>query len=280
MFEHALVDCPKKFAKPFYLLYAQLEEDFGLARNAMKIYDRGTLAVSSDQLVDLFTVYITKAASFFGLIATREIYQKAIEMLPDVHARTMALKFAEMETNFGEVDRARSIHSYASQFCDPRVDQGFWKSWHEFEVKYGNEDTYKEMLRYIPTHIRIKRSIQAKYNSEVNYITSQILAARQIEMETPPLPENGDEGDAGTRVVGFVRAQKTEVQTPAVKELNPDEIEIDESSDEEIEDAEVEKDGVPKAVFGVLADHVQKEESDKKIGAKDRFKRKRAEDFE
>jgi pre-mRNA-splicing factor SYF1 len=113
----------------------------------MKIYERGTNNISPELLFDLFTVYISKAADFFGLVSTREIYQKALEMLPDVHAKIMAVKFAEMETNFGEVDRSRSILSYASQFSDPRLDPSFWKTWHEFEVKYGNEDTYKEMLR-------------------------------------------------------------------------------------------------------------------------------------
>jgi pre-mRNA-splicing factor SYF1 len=257
-------------------MYAKYEEDFGLARNAMKIYDRGTTNIAAESLVDLFTVYIAKATQFFGLISTREIYQKSIEMLPDVHAKSMAVKFALMEVNFGEVDRARSILAYASQFCDPRVEQDFWVTWHEFEVKYGNEDTYKEMLR-------VKRSIQAKYNSEVNYITSQILAARQIEMETAPMPEDGGEPDnEGTRVVGFVRAQTTEPAKPVVKELNPDEIEIDESSDEEEKEEEVvegvAKVAVPAAVFGTLANQVQEDENEKKLGAKDRFKRKRADE--
>jgi hypothetical protein len=53
----------------------------------------------------------------------------------------------DMEIKLGEVDRARSILGYASQFCDPRIDPEFWKTWHDFEVKFGNEDTFKEMLR-------------------------------------------------------------------------------------------------------------------------------------
>ena len=36
----------------------------------------------------------------------------------------------------------------------------FWKAWHDFEVKHGNEDTFREMLR-------IKRSVQAQYNTQV-----------------------------------------------------------------------------------------------------------------
>ncbi len=64
MFEQALDGCPAKFAKcefmqhththtythtALYLLYAQLEEDHGLARHAMAMYDRGTKAVTPDE---------------------------------------------------------------------------------------------------------------------------------------------------------------------------------------------------------------------------------------
>lgn len=129
------------------MLYAKLEEDYGLARHALKIYDRGTRAVDPDDLFDLFAMYIAKASSFFGIIATRDIYTKALEVLPDKFARNMAIQFSEMEIKLGEVDRARAVLAYISQICNPRIDPAFWKVWHEFEVKYGNEDTYKEMLR-------------------------------------------------------------------------------------------------------------------------------------
>ena len=39
----------------------------------------------------------------------------------------------------------------------------FWKAWHDFEVKHGNEDTFREMLR-------IKRSVQAQYNTQVGLL--------------------------------------------------------------------------------------------------------------
>jgi len=37
----------------------------------------------------------------------------------------------------------------------------FWKEWHDFEVRHGNEDTFREMLR-------IKRSVQAQFNTQVS----------------------------------------------------------------------------------------------------------------
>ena len=67
--------------------------------------------------------------------------------------KDISLKFAEMERKLGEIDRARAIFMYASQFCDPRVVVSLWREWHKFEVQHGNEETFREMLR-------VKRSVQ------------------------------------------------------------------------------------------------------------------------
>lgn len=172
LFEQAVEGCPPKFAKVLYLMYGSLEEERGLARHAMRIYERATRAVADDDKFDMFNFYITKSASNFGLTSTRPIYERAIAALPDKEARDMCLKFAEMERRLGEVDRARAIYGHASQFCDPRTTPIFWHKWEGFEVKHGNEDTFKEMLR-------IKRSVQAQYNTDVNFIASQALARSQ-----------------------------------------------------------------------------------------------------
>lgn len=87
--------------------------------------------------------------------------QEAIEDLPDEGTREMCLRFADMERKLGEIDRAREIYAYCSQMCDPRLTQEFWARWTDFEVAHGNEDTMKELLR-------IKRSMQAKYNTQVS----------------------------------------------------------------------------------------------------------------
>ncbi|KAL6719101.1 pre-mRNA-splicing factor syf1 [Lecanora helva] len=169
LFEQAVEGCPPKFAKVLYLMYGNLEEERGLARHAMRIYERATRAVSDEDKPEMFNFYITKSASNFGLTSTRPIYERAIAALPDKEARDMCLKFAEMERRLGEIDRARAIFGHASQFCDPRTTPTFWQKWESFEVQHGNEDTFKEMLR-------IKRSVQAQYNTDVNFIASQALA--------------------------------------------------------------------------------------------------------
>ena len=156
LFEQAVEGCPPKFAKVLYLMYGSLEEERGLARHAMRIYERATRGVSDEDRSEMFNFYITKSASNFGLTSTRPIYERAIAALPDREAKDMCLKFAEMERRLGEIDRARAIFGHASQFCDPRTTPDFWSKWEAFEVAHGNVDTFREMLR-------IKRSVQAQY---------------------------------------------------------------------------------------------------------------------
>ncbi|KAK7538390.1 pre-mRNA-splicing factor syf1 [Phyllosticta citribraziliensis] len=233
LFEQALEDCPPKFAKTLYLMYGALEEERGLARHAMRIYERATRAVADEDRLEMFNFYITKSASNFGLTSTRPIYERAISALPDHEAKDMCLKFAEMERRLGEIDRARAIYGHASQFCDPRTEPGFWQKWESFEVQHGNEDTFKEMLR-------IKRSVQAQYNTDVSFIASQALARSQ---------QNGGEGAIGSEQEkidamaalerqarapeGFVPAtggvQGGSVAQPeAAAAANPDAIDVDE----------------------------------------------------
>ncbi|KAL4732500.1 pre-mRNA-splicing factor syf1 [Fusarium chlamydosporum] len=227
LFEQAVEDCPPKFAKTIYLMYGNLEEERGLARHAMRIYERATRAVADEDRADMFNFYITKSASNFGLTSTRPIYERAIAALPDVEAKDMCLKFADMEKRLGEIDRARAIYGHASQFCDPRTSPDFWTKWEQFEVQHGNEDTFKEMLR-------IKRSVQAQYNTDVNFIASQALARSQRRPEGAEDAEITDAMAALERQSrapqGFVAASTGPVGgNPATAAVpsNPDAIEID-----------------------------------------------------
>lgn len=88
----------------------------------------------------------------------------------------------------------------------------FWKEWNAFEIETGSEDTFREMrkccspaLRYLSivhlctwlrrirrtltllsfnsahclATVRIKRSVQAQFNTDVSYIAASALSAQQ-----------------------------------------------------------------------------------------------------
>ncbi|XP_074655253.1 pre-mRNA-splicing factor SYF1-like [Tubulanus polymorphus] len=268
LFEQCLDGCPPKFTKELYLLYAKLEEEHGLARHAMAVYDRATRAVLPEEQHEMFNIYIKRAAEIYGVTHTRAIYQKAVEVLPDNESRQMCLRFADLERKLGEIDRARALYAHCSQICDPRTTADFWQTWKEFEIKHGNEDTLREMLR-------IKRSVQATFNTQVNFMSSQMLAAssnkkaaeadaaaegedrpnemqkleeraRQLAEESlkdQPKPDKG---------ILFVRSKTTDEELGEMtKTNNPEEIDLDDdfSSDD---DEKVEEVAVPSAVYGSL----------------------------
>jgi pre-mRNA-splicing factor SYF1 len=69
----------------------------------------------------MFNIYIQKAAALYGVTKTRPIFESAMEILSDSDARQMGMRFSELETKLGEIDRARAIYAHTSQICDPRV---------------------------------------------------------------------------------------------------------------------------------------------------------------
>eukprot|EP00249_Psilotum_nudum_P021080 c27963_g1_i1 orf=1135-4002(-) len=313
LFEQAVEKAPAEDVKSLYLQYAKLEEDYGLGRHAMAVYDRAAKAVADTEKMSIYEIYIARAAEFFGLPKTRGIYEQAIESgLPDKDVKTMCMRYAELERNLGDIYRARAIYVYASQMADPRSDPDFWEKWNEFEVQYGNEDTFREMLR-------IKRSVSASY-SQTHFILPEFLMQKDLgkmsleetvdTLKSAGLPDDEmaalerqlavnvpvNVGD-GVRALGFVsggvemqRDAGLAVANSANKAtFNPDEIELqEEESDTDNERVEVTEKEVPAAVYGDLADTARKFakevedgskqtnwEREEPLGALERIKRQR-----
>ncbi|PIA13530.1 hypothetical protein COEREDRAFT_104057 [Coemansia reversa NRRL 1564] len=164
LFEQALEGCPAEYSKPLFVAYGRLEEEHGLARRALRVYERATRAVpSGNDRLEMFRYYAAKTKELLGLPAVRTVYERGIEELGDNQALLFALDYATAERRLGEIDRARALYAYASQFADPQIEKQLWETWQEFEVEHGNEDTFKEMLR-------LKRSVQAKFVSRAGAV--------------------------------------------------------------------------------------------------------------
>ncbi|KAF3451555.1 hypothetical protein FNV43_RR07650 [Rhamnella rubrinervis] len=304
LFEHAIEMAPADAVKPLYLEYAKLEENYGLAKRAMKVYDEATKAVPNNEKLSMYEIYIARAAEIFGVPKTRNIYEQAIESgLPDKDVKIMSLKYADLEKSLGEIDRARAIYVFASQFSDPRSDADFWNKWHEFEVQHGNEDTFRDMLR-------IKRSVSATY-SQTHFILPEYLmqkdqrldldeakdklkqagvpedemAALERQLITPSDKDTTGAGDNGSRKVGFVSAGvESRADDGRITTANNEEIELPEEEESDSEDdsrVEIAQKDVPDAVFGDLAqkrkdpeeEDPKDKEVDSRLGALERIKR-------
>ena len=52
------------------------------------IYDRATRAVADEDRFDMFMTYAAKAEEYYGVTKTRDIFEKAIEVLPEKEVLT------------------------------------------------------------------------------------------------------------------------------------------------------------------------------------------------
>jgi pre-mRNA-splicing factor SYF1 len=82
LFEQALSGVPAEHAKTLYIMYGHVEENYGLARHAMSVYARACRAVADADKPYLYQIYLNRAALFFGVTRTREIYEQAIGKVP------------------------------------------------------------------------------------------------------------------------------------------------------------------------------------------------------
>ncbi|XP_018424078.1 PREDICTED: pre-mRNA-splicing factor SYF1 [Nanorana parkeri] len=255
--------------------YALFLEEHNYFEESFKAYERGIALFRWPNVYDIWSTYLSKFIARYGgkkLERARDLFEQSLDgchLLSDEQSREMCLRFADMESKLGEIDRARAVYSYCSQMCDPRLTAGFWQTWRDFEVRHGNEDTIREMLR-------VKRSVQAKYNTQGTFLVSQRLRAEAIGAGQES-KEPVDEMQALEQKAAVVAAQ-AERDKPQMKEkilfvrsdaskaeleemtlqANPDEINIGEEdeSEEELEPDEVqlEQKSVPASVFSGLAD--------------------------
>ncbi|KAK9820644.1 hypothetical protein WJX81_004366 [Elliptochloris bilobata] len=304
LFRQALDQAPKEEARPLFLQFAALEENHGLARAAMEVYDRAVRTVPEPERLAIYERYLAKASEFFGVGKVREIYETAIEAaepnhLPDADCLKMCTRYAALERRLGEVDRARAVLVHASSLADPRVDPQFWADWNEFEVAHGNEDTFREMLR-------IRRSVAASF-SQTHFNTAGTTVpdaagppTATVEAGSAEVAERGRGDDmaaleaaadaaGGTRLSGFVSAGVIQPEAPgegaapaalAVPAVtaNPEDIELEDvdemdeegeaGADEAAANIQLEEKAVPEAVYGAAGG------GDAALGALERFKKK------
>lgn len=91
-------------------MYADYEENFGLINHAMEVYDRACKELTKEDKFEVFNLYIAKSAEFFGVSKTRQLFERAFEVLTGADLIEIGLRFAKMERKLGEVDRARGIY--------------------------------------------------------------------------------------------------------------------------------------------------------------------------
>ena len=65
------MQAPAELSKPLFLQYAALEEQHGMARSAMEVYDRAVQTVPQDERLSIYDQYLARASTFFGIAKVR-----------------------------------------------------------------------------------------------------------------------------------------------------------------------------------------------------------------
>ena len=282
LFEQCCEQAPPKDCKEFFLEYAKLEEQFGLSKRAMDIYDQAlTKMKSASDKIEVLDIYVKRAMDFFGVGKVRSIYEKIIDdddddddndndgtrkkkkkkknRLDDNSTKIVCVKYAELEVSLDEIDRARALYTHASQFSNPAQDGTFWGQWNDFEVKNGNEDTFRDMLR-------VKRSVAASF-SQMHFNMS-VVEVPADALEPQAGGGGGKEGEEeedlmkllereelenrnAAPIAGFVKSHVVGGDRDDVPK-NPEEIDLGFDDEEEEGDDDEPKTSVPSGVYGSL----------------------------
>ena len=146
LFEQTLQNCPKDISADFYILFYKFESEFGQAANAIAVLRRAATTIKTP--LDFYYVAIFEAQKLKGISAVREIFEAAISALSDpAHLIEMCTQYCQVEQQVGQTDRARSLLVHASQFAEPEKFEEFWHFWKNWELEFGDEETYKDMKR-------------------------------------------------------------------------------------------------------------------------------------
>jgi len=108
-------------------MFADFEEDCGLLNHCFRVYHEMIENVDDGHKKFAYKLYISKIGEHLGIVKTRAIYEKALNCLVFDDLISMGLEYSNVERKIGEIDRAREIFIYLSQYCEPDIEEyDFW----------------------------------------------------------------------------------------------------------------------------------------------------------
>ena len=116
LFRECIAKCPPEQKEIFFLIFADYEENFGLLSHAMDIYEQASRELNK---ISLWNLYLAKVIQYYGVVRSRQIYQKSLESLSGNDLILMGMRFAKVETRLNELERARVIYNHLAQYCNP-----------------------------------------------------------------------------------------------------------------------------------------------------------------
>nr|AAF65571.2 CGI-201 protein [Homo sapiens] len=201
------------FAK-MWILYAQFEirqKNLSLARRAL-----GT-SIGKCPKNKLFKVYIELELQLREFDRCRKLYEKFLEFGPE--NCTSWIKFAELETILGDIDRARAIYELA--ISQPRLDmpEVLWKSYIDFEIEQEETERTRNLYRRLlqrTQHVKVWISFaQFELSSGKE---GSLTKCRQIYEEANKTMRNCEEKEERLMLLESWRSFEEEFGTASDKE--------------------------------------------------------------
>ncbi|NXG73922.1 CRNL1 protein, partial [Baryphthengus martii] len=201
------------FAK-IWLLYAQFEirqKNLPLARKAL-----GT-SIGKCPKNKLFKGYIELELQLREFDRCRKLYEKFLEFAPE--NCTSWIKFAELETILGDIDRARAIYELA--ISQPRLDmpEVLWKSYIDFEIEQEEYEKTRNLYRRLlqrTQHVKVWISF-AQFELSAGREGS-LSRCRQIYEEANKAMRSCEEKEERVMLLESWRSFEEEFGTDATKE--------------------------------------------------------------
>ncbi|KAL7664729.1 Pre-mRNA-splicing factor SYF1 [[Candida] zeylanoides] len=210
LFEQCLKVCPPNLATPVYVLYSNFEETNGLILKSIRILKSGVRKLEEAETpasvvtakCELYTLLVAKSIQIEDIEGTRAIYESIMSdaALSYPQLVQFAFRFIEFETTNNQFTRVRSVFKYLAGLKPPSESDTVWDKWEAFELTHGDENTFKDMLRF-------KRIIYSQFEQEL--VAQRLEAPKGFVKATIPVENKSEDDSAST-------AQKA----------NPDEIEL------------------------------------------------------
>ncbi|EDK98626.1 mCG119911 [Mus musculus] len=211
-----------------WIKYAQWEESLKELDRARSIYERA-LDVDYRKCPKnkLFKGYIALELQLREFDRCRKLYEKFLEFGPE--NCTSWIKFAELETILGDVERARAIYELA--ISQPRLDMPelLWKSYIDFEMEQEEPERTRNLYRRLlqrTQHVKVWISLaQFEFSSGKE---GSVAKCRQIYQEANRSMRHCQDKEERLMLLESWRSFEGEFGTVADKErvdrLMPDEV--------------------------------------------------------
>ncbi|EGW35761.1 uncharacterized protein SPAPADRAFT_132070 [Spathaspora passalidarum NRRL Y-27907] len=203
LFEVSLKQVPAWLMNPILVLYSQYEKDHSRIINSiniliksLKTFDKAQrehtnrLTEITTMKFEIVKIILIKLIEIKDINQFRQIAQDAIE--DDYFALQQFIQLAQIFIDFeitqSEFNRVRELYKYVCGLSTSDKVKVMWESWENFELEYGNETSFKDMLRY-------KRNVSAPITAKVEVSNPMGFVKATEEKKDEEEVENPDEID-------------------------------------------------------------------------------------